>query len=112
MAMNIEDIRAEIIGSDRCEADGFTVRAAAPVLAMCRKLIEAGYDRARPLNAYRGDVLALKVSSIGYGARYTVREGNNAPYIARWKPFALPDVSPRIARNEVAAIHTSKALAA
>jgi hypothetical protein len=35
-------IRAEIIESDRCDAAGITVRANAPVLAMCRKLVEAG----------------------------------------------------------------------
>ena len=29
-------IRAELIGSDRCEAEGITVRATAPVLALCR----------------------------------------------------------------------------
>jgi len=34
-----------------CGAEGFTVRAYAPVLAMCRKLIEAGYDPATPLHA-------------------------------------------------------------
>ena len=68
-------IKAQIIGSDKCEAEGFTVRSSAPVLAMCRKLIEAGYDPARPLHAYRGDMLCLKISSIGYGARYTVKDG-------------------------------------
>lgn len=35
-------IRAEFVGSDRCNVNGYSVRAAAPVLAMCRMLIEAG----------------------------------------------------------------------
>jgi hypothetical protein len=37
-------------------------------LALCRKLIAAGYDPTLPLHAYRGDTLALKVCSIGEGA--------------------------------------------
>ena len=37
-------IRATITGFDRCDAEGHTVRAAAPVLAMCRELLAAGYD--------------------------------------------------------------------
>ena len=39
------------------------------MLALCRRLVEAGHDPARPLHAYRGDVLALAVTSIGLGAR-------------------------------------------
>jgi hypothetical protein len=78
-------IRAEITGFDRCEAEGHTVRASAPVLAMCRKLVEAGFDPALPLHAYRADVLCLKVSSIGYGAKYTVDE-SRSPRLVRWKP--------------------------
>jgi hypothetical protein len=67
-------IHATIVGANQCDAEGYTVRAAAPVLAACRKLVDAGYDPRRPLYAYRGDVLALGVSSIGWGARYTVKE--------------------------------------
>jgi hypothetical protein len=36
-------IRADIVGSDTCHALGCTVRASAPVLALCRKLVEAGH---------------------------------------------------------------------
>ena len=71
-----EIIKAEIIGSDRCEAEGFSVRANAPVLALCRKLIEAGFDPARPLEAYRGSTMCLRVRSIGEGAKLSVEEGN------------------------------------
>jgi hypothetical protein len=69
-------IRATQIGSDRCEAEGHTVRAYAPVLAMCRKLLAAGYDPAMPLEAYRGDTLCLKVRAIGESAQYTVKDDN------------------------------------
>jgi hypothetical protein len=95
-------IRARITGSNHCEADGLTVRAAAPVLAMCRKLIEAGYDPARPLHAYRGDVLALRVRSIAAAAKLTVDE-SRTPRFVRWKPFALVEGSLRIAPNRLAA---------
>jgi len=44
-------IRAEISKSNRCDAEGYTVKTSAPVLAMCRKLVEAGYDPATPLHA-------------------------------------------------------------
>jgi hypothetical protein len=67
-------IRATLIGSDRCEAEGHTVGAYAPVLAMCRDLVAAGYGPATRLEAYRGDMLCLKVRSIGEGAKYTVKD--------------------------------------
>jgi hypothetical protein len=40
-------ILAELSGTDCCTALGFAVQAAAPVLALCRRLIQAGYDAAR-----------------------------------------------------------------
>jgi hypothetical protein len=45
-----------------------TAHAAAPVLALCRKLVAAEHDPALPLEAYRGDVLCLRVRSIGKAA--------------------------------------------
>ena len=42
-------IRAEIHGDDRCAAEGITIVARAPVLGICRKLIEAGTIRPRHL---------------------------------------------------------------
>jgi hypothetical protein len=67
-------IRAELDKSNRCDAAGYTVTGYVPVLGMCRKLIEAGFDPATPLHAYRGDTLCLRVSSIGYGAKFTVED--------------------------------------
>ena len=67
-------IIAQFIKSDRCSAEGLEVRANAPALAMCRKLLEAGYDPDRPLHCFRGETLAMKISSIAYGARYSVSE--------------------------------------
>jgi hypothetical protein len=65
-------IRAELAGSDTCRAEGITAHSSSPVLALCRKLIEAGHDPARPLHAYRGETLCLVIRSIGEGARLEV----------------------------------------
>ena len=68
-------IHAEIVGDNTCSALGITARATAPVLALCRALIGAGYNSATPLQAYRGDILCLTVRSIGLGAALEVRPG-------------------------------------
>ena len=67
-------LRATIVKSDQCEADGHSMRAYSPVLALCRKLVEAGYDPCRPLHAYRGEIVAIRVRSIGEGASLAVRD--------------------------------------
>ena len=67
-------LRATIIGSNQATADGIAARGHAPVVALCRALIEAGHDLDTPLEAYRGTRLCLKVRSIGEGARLTVKE--------------------------------------
>jgi hypothetical protein len=41
-------------------------------MAFCRKLVTAGHDPERPLQAYRGNVLALRVRSIGEGAQLAI----------------------------------------
>jgi hypothetical protein len=61
-------IRAEITGDDGASACGLVVHSGSPVLALCRKLIEAGHDPATPLDAYRGETLCLRVRSIGEAA--------------------------------------------
>jgi hypothetical protein len=65
---DVRVIRAKLEGSDTCSALGFTVRSPSPVLALCRKLVEAGHDPDIPLEAYRGGTLALRVKSIGRAA--------------------------------------------
>ena len=60
-------------GFPEASALGITATAAAPVLALCRKLVAAGFDPNTPLEAYRDrNLLALKVRSIGEGARLAV----------------------------------------
>jgi hypothetical protein len=65
-------IRADLIGSDTCTALGITVEVNSPVLATCRALITAGHDPASRLHAFRGDVLCLRVRSIGEGAELEI----------------------------------------
>jgi hypothetical protein len=71
-----DPIEAELIGSSECRARdrarGVTVHSSSPVLAMCRALVDAGYDPGRPLYVYRGETLTLRVRSIGEGARLQV----------------------------------------
>jgi len=66
-------IRAELSSDSFCAAHGITVSAGAPVLALCRKLIEVStYGSSTPLDAYRGDTLCLRVRSIGEVARMNI----------------------------------------
>jgi hypothetical protein len=87
-------IRANLTGSNQCRAAGYTVRAAAPILATCRWLIEVGHDPDRPLHCYRGATLAITVTSIGQGARLEINGDANGFRPLR-KPDAAPPVAPR-----------------
>jgi hypothetical protein len=89
-------LRAVIIGSNQAEANGVTARGHAPVLALCRKLIEAGHDPNTPIEAYRGATLCLRVRSLGEGARLTVKDGSDGkPRFATFHPG--PNGAPGIA---------------
>jgi hypothetical protein len=55
----------ELSGSSVCSAAGITVQSTSPILAICRRLTEAGIDPDRPLLVYRGDTLCLRVRNIG-----------------------------------------------
>jgi hypothetical protein len=79
-------IRATLTGSRRCEAEGKSACSSAPVLALCRLLVAAGREPTTPLEAYRDDVLALRVRSIGEGARLTVEDGRHgSPRFRQWR---------------------------
>jgi hypothetical protein len=64
-----QSIRAEIVGKDRASALDVEVRASAPVLSLCRELLAAGLDPYAAVEAYRAGTLALRMRSIGEGAR-------------------------------------------
>jgi hypothetical protein len=83
------NLRAELIGSDGATAIGVEAHGPSPVLALCRALVEAGHDPATPLHAYRGHTLALKVHSIGEGAKLTVGDNDiGKPVFRRWRDRA------------------------
>jgi hypothetical protein len=65
-------IHAELAGAHCCSARGITAHSTSPVLVLCRLLVEAGRGPRRPLRAYRGDVLCLRVRSIRESARVEV----------------------------------------
>jgi hypothetical protein len=81
-------IRAELRGPEEAHALGLTAFGHAPVLRLCRLLVASGHDPDRHLHAYRGEVLCLRVRSIGEGARLTVKTvGSGRPM------FVLDDVA-------------------
>jgi hypothetical protein len=87
-------IIALVEGSDLCRAEGYTVKDNSPILAMCCLLVEAGFDAKRPLLAFRGNVLAMRVKSIGYGARYSVAENQKfGSRLACFKAFPVGGVA-------------------
>lgn len=77
-------IRAELIRSE-CRALGLAARGHAPIFAICRSLIAAGYDPSTKLEAWRGDVLAISLS-IGAGSDLTVEDDRHGrPRLRRWR---------------------------
>ena len=83
---SLQAIRADLIGSDTCIALGLAINSSSPVLALCRALVESGHDPAIALEAYRGDVLCLRVRSIGDAAALEVN--------ARGTGFVVRPASP------------------
>ena len=66
-------IRAELTGSRCCSALGLTVQSYAPVCALARKLIAAGFDAEQLLKVYRGATLCSRVP-LAKAARLTVED--------------------------------------
>jgi hypothetical protein len=63
-------------------------RSDAVVCALCRRLL--GHNPATPMEVYRGSTLALRVRSIGEGAKLTVKETGGGPRFTPWQPFEGP----------------------
>src|SRR5262245_24936002 len=94
-AKSAATITAELAGSNTCTAVGITVTGNAPVLMLCRRLLEAGRDPDQALEVYRGATLALRIRSIGEGARLTVKEPNRGrAHFARWQALSAASVVP------------------
>jgi hypothetical protein len=101
-------VRADLTGSDTCSAAGITVRAYAPVLALCRQLLAAGLNPDQAMEVFRASTLALRIRSIGEGAQLAVRDDNRGtPRFVAYRPG--PDAraggacgeAPPIAQNEI-----------
>jgi hypothetical protein len=89
-------ISAEL-GNDRCAALGSIGCGEAPALELCRKLVATGLNPATPLHVYRGDVLALRIRSIGEGAELTVQtDSRGTPRFQKYRirDGTAPPVAP------------------
>jgi hypothetical protein len=81
-------VRADLIGSTVARSsNGIVTVSQTPVLATCRRLIDAGFDPTLQLQAYRGTVSALTVRSLGEGARLEI-DGEGHGFRPRRKPDA------------------------
>jgi hypothetical protein len=85
-------IKAELSNTDTATAEGITVHSSSPVLALCRKLIEAGFNPATPMEVYRGKTLCLKARSIGEAAGLQINANGTGfePFKSRRKDRAAP----------------------
>lgn len=77
-------ITATLTGDDTAEALGITVTHRTPILALCRKLEEAGHAD-QPMTVLRDGKPCLNVSSIHGAAKRTVVENDKTS--ARWGKF-------------------------
>jgi hypothetical protein len=91
----VQVIRAELAESDTATACGIVAQSSSPLIALCRKLIDAGHDPATALRAYRGDTLCLIVRSIGAA---TTLEINGAG--TGFRPAREPDAAPPMRQNK------------
>jgi hypothetical protein len=67
-------LRAEILAEDVAVCGTIVATGHAPVLKLCRMVVAAGHDPGLSLEAWRGgDVLCLRVRSIGEAATLEVR---------------------------------------
>jgi hypothetical protein len=87
-------LRGKLIGSHHCTASGHSATGAAPILALCRQLLAAGLNPDQALEVYRGATLAIRVRSIGEGARLTVKDNRlGRPCFARCQDRPASDAA-------------------
>ena len=99
-------IRAELIGSDQCNAGGLSITGTAPILAVCRALIEAGCAPTTALQAWRGTTLCLSVRTLAEGAKLAIDE-NRMDY-RPYRAFPCAPVPPPVSLKAEARIPSSK----
>jgi hypothetical protein len=86
-------ITAMLTGSDMASAEGISVTSPSPIQNLCRQLVARGYGPNRPLHAYRGSTLALRIRSIGEGAQLEIR-GDGVGFRRPPKLGASPPIAP------------------
>jgi hypothetical protein len=87
----VSQVRCDLVGNDTAIAGNVKARGA---LDLCRHLLGAGVDPGAELLCFRDGRLALRVSSVGYGATIAIREtATDGPRVVRWRPFRRRDVS-------------------
>jgi hypothetical protein len=64
---------------------------AANALDLCRALVSAGFDPNAALVCHRGNKVALRIRTIGEGAKLTIRE--DGLRVVPWKAFSHRDVA-------------------
>jgi hypothetical protein len=90
-------LRCELVGSDQAIAGDIMASGA---FDLCRRLLAAGANPAAELVCYRNGTLALRIKSIGAGARLTVREtATDGPRLVTWKPFPHRAVTAPVRSN-------------
>jgi hypothetical protein len=85
-------ITAVIAGCNNCTALGLTAQSSAPVIALCRRLVDADHDPALPMHVYRGDTLALIVRSIGAAANLEIH-GTGTHFVGRRDRRIAPPIA-------------------
>jgi hypothetical protein len=84
-----QPVRVQLVGSNRAEAFGLVTVGRAPLCQLCRKLIRAGIKADLPVEAYRGDVLALRARSLLMAAQLTAKDDvRGTPRFERYRPPA------------------------
>jgi hypothetical protein len=96
-------IRAELEGSRRCSTLGLTVDGYAPVCALARLLIRAGYEPNHTLEVFRGTTLCFRVP-LAVAARLTVEGGPDG--VLRFRQYHPPswEVGPPVTPTGLRAI--------
>jgi hypothetical protein len=89
-------ITAEISSDTIASVTGSTIAAigSSPVLALCRKLLDAGVDPTTPLDCYRGTTPALHVRSIGEAANLEVEGIGFRPATRRGRGSPVSQIQP------------------
>jgi hypothetical protein len=84
----VSPLCVNLVGVDQANCEGVGVSSRTPMLALCRALTEAGHAPNASLQAYRGEILCLRVRSLAEGAALTIREDtkDGRPRFATYRP--------------------------